>query len=260
MKAKKKSTKQKLPTIKTIGIVGAGQMGKGIAQVAAQTGFQVIVVSPYEETIEKAKQYVATNLDRAVEIGKINKKERDKINARLTFSMELQNLKTADIVIEAVVENRGVKEDVFSNLDKICPPHAILTTNTSSVPIAKLAKVTGKSWVYFKRAHLHSQTMGIIAIVFALLTALLNFQPKFQLGISLLSGLGSLGYGVFWLLAALLAPGMGSTHAAKESVSLIAQLSGGAFFVSGVALFVLAFLKLFVSCKQMKVEHPLRLI
>jgi len=142
MKAKKKSTKQKLPTIKTIGIVGAGQMGKGIAQVAAQTGFQVIVVSPYEETIEKAKQYVATNLDRAVEIGKINKKERDKINARLTFSMELQNLKTADIVIEAVVENRGVKEDVFSNLDKICPPHAILTTNTSSVPIAKLAKVT----------------------------------------------------------------------------------------------------------------------
>jgi 3-hydroxybutyryl-CoA dehydrogenase len=142
MKAKKKSTKQQVPTIKTIGIVGAGQMGKGIAQVAAQTGFQVIVVAPYKETLEKAKQYVATNLDRAVEIGKINKKERDKINARLTFSMELQSLKTADIVIEAVVENRGVKEDVFSNLDKICPPHVILTTNTSSVPIAKLAKVT----------------------------------------------------------------------------------------------------------------------
>lgn len=142
MHAKKKSTKQKVSTIKTIGIVGAGQMGKGIAQVAAQTGFKVIVVAPYEETREKAKQYVATSLDRAVEIGKINKKEKDKINARLTFSMELKSLKTADIVIEAVVENRGVKEDVFSNLDKICPPHAILSTNTSSVPIAKLAKVT----------------------------------------------------------------------------------------------------------------------
>jgi hypothetical protein len=113
----------------------------------------------------------------------------------------------------------------------------------------KAVSTIKKSWVYYKRAHLHSQTMGIIAIVFALLTALLNFQPKFQLGISLLSGLGSLGYGVFWLLAALLAPGMGSTHAAKESVGLIAQLSGGAFFVSGVALFVLAFLKLFVLGK-----------
>ncbi len=110
----------------------------------------------------------------------------------------------------------------------------------------KSVSTVKKSWVYFKRAHLHSQTMGIIAIVFALLTALLNFQPKFQLGISLLSGLGSLGYGVFWLLAALLAPGMGSTHASKEAVSLIAQLSGGAFFVSGVALFVLAILKMFV--------------
>jgi hypothetical protein len=113
----------------------------------------------------------------------------------------------------------------------------------------KAVSTVSKSWVYFKRAHLHSQTMGIIAIVFALLAAWLKFQPKFQMGISLLSGLGSLGYGVFWLLAAILAPGMGSTHASKESVALIAQLSGGAFFVSGVAVFVLVFLKLFVLGK-----------
>jgi hypothetical protein len=114
----------------------------------------------------------------------------------------------------------------------------------------KAVSTIKKSWVYYKRAHLHSQTMGIIAIVFALLAALLNFQPKFQLGISLLSGLGSLGYGVFWLLAALLAPGMGSTHAAKESVALIAQLSGGAFFVSGVALFCLVVFKLFIQDRK----------
>lgn len=112
---------------------------------------------------------------------------------------------------------------------------------------AKADKVVKKAWVYFKRAHLHSQTMGIIAIVFAFLTVALNFQPKLQLGISLLSGMGSLGYGVFWLLAAILAPGMGSTSAAKEAVGLIAQFSGGAFFVSGVALFVVAILKLFVQ-------------
>ena len=114
----------------------------------------------------------------------------------------------------------------------------------------KAVSTIKKSWVYYKRAHLHSQTMGVMAIVFALLTALLNFQPKFQLGISLLSGLGSLGYGVFWLLAALLAPGMGSTHAAKESVALIAQLSRGAFFVSGVALFCLVVFKLFIQDRK----------
>jgi len=114
----------------------------------------------------------------------------------------------------------------------------------------KAVSTVSKSWVYFKRAHLHSQTMGVMAIVFALLTALLNFQPKFQLGISLLSGLGSLGYGVFWLLAAMLAPGMGSTHAAKESVALIAQLSGGAFFVSGVTVFCLVLFNLFVQGRK----------
>jgi len=111
----------------------------------------------------------------------------------------------------------------------------------------KAVDTVKKSWVYFKRAHLHSQTMGVMAIVFALLTVALKFQPKYQLGISLLGGLGSLGYGLFWLLAALLAPGMGSTHAAKESVGWIAQLSGGAFFISGVAIFVLILLKLFVQ-------------
>lgn len=123
---------------------------------------------------------------------------------------------------------------------------AVLDKHYSGDP-NKAVKTVSKSWVYFKRAHLHSQTMGVMAIVFALLATWLKFQPKFQLGISLLSGLGSLGYGVFWLSAALLAPGMGSTHAAKEAVGLIAQLSGGAFFVSGLTLFGLTLLKIFIS-------------
>ena len=137
----------------------------------------------------------------------------------------------------------SIKGNLRASADAVLDKHYGGDTNKS-------VSTVKKSWVYFKRAHLHSQTMGIIAIVFALLTALLNFQPKFQLGISLLSGLGSLGYGVFWLLAALLAPGMGSTHAAKEAVSLIAQLSGGAFFVSGVALFFLALYKMFIQDRK----------
>ena len=142
MKAKKKTAKKKVPTVKTIGIVGAGQMGTGIAQVAAQTGFNVTVVEPYEEKIQQAKRYITTSLNRAVEMGKINQKKKDTIFNLITFSKGLKCLKNADIVIEAAVENRGVKEDIFSNLDKICPSHTIISTNTSSVPIAKLAKVT----------------------------------------------------------------------------------------------------------------------
>jgi hypothetical protein len=102
---------------------------------------------------------------------------------------------------------------------------------------AKADKVVKKSWVYMKRAHLHSQTMGVISIAFSLLVAWLNFPARAQLGVSLLSGLGSLGYGLFWMISGFLAPGMGSTGAAKESIALIAQVSGAAFFVSGVTLF-----------------------
>jgi hypothetical protein len=111
----------------------------------------------------------------------------------------------------------------------------------------KKDKVVKKAWVYMKRAHLHSQTMGVIAIAFSLLVAWLNFHPKIQLGVSLLSGLGSLGYGVFWLLAAGLAPAMGGTHDAKEAVGLIAQMSGASFFVSGVAVFAILVYKMFAG-------------
>ena len=112
---------------------------------------------------------------------------------------------------------------------------------------AKADKVVKKSWVYMKRAHLHSQTMGVISIAFSLLVAWLNFPARVQMGVSLLSGLGSLGYGFFWMVSGYLAPGMGSTGAAKESVALIAQASGGAFFVAGVAVFGLVAYRMFAK-------------
>ena len=112
---------------------------------------------------------------------------------------------------------------------------------------AKADQVVKKSWIYMKRAHLHSQTMGVISIAFSLLVAWLSFPARAQMGISLLSGLGSMGYGVFWLLAAYLAPGMGSTGAAKESIALIAQASGAAFFIAGVSLFGLLAYRMFVK-------------
>jgi hypothetical protein len=101
----------------------------------------------------------------------------------------------------------------------------------------KADKVTNKSWVYMKRAHLHSQTMGVISIAFSLIAAGLMFPPKLQMGISILSGFGGLGYGLFWLFAGFLAPGMGSTGAAKDAVGLLAQASAGSFYIAALALF-----------------------
>ncbi len=97
-----------------------------------------------------------------------------------------------------------------------------------------------------KRAHLHSLTMGVISIAFSLVAAGLVFPAKLQIGISILSGLGSLGYGVFWLIAGFLAPGMGSTGAAKEAIGLLAQVSAASFYIATVALFITLGYKIFM--------------
>ena len=98
-----------------------------------------------------------------------------------------------------------------------------------------------------KRAHLHSQTMGVISIVLSLIAAGLAFPPLLQTYISLMSGLGSIGYGLFWFLAGFLAPSMGSTGIAKETVSLVAQVSTGSFFIAVVGLFCMLGYKIFTQ-------------
>lgn len=140
--AKQNSVKTAKKQITTIGLVGAGQMGKGIAQVAAQTGYRVIVVEPYEEMIEKAQKEISDNLNKAVEIGKIEKKDKDKVLSLISFSKNLEDLAKADFIIEAAVESAAAKIDIFSTLDKICAPQVIFSTNTSSVPVGRLARST----------------------------------------------------------------------------------------------------------------------
>jgi hypothetical protein len=108
-------------------------------------------------------------------------------------------------------------------------------------------KVSKKAWVYMKRAHLHALTMGVISIVFSLVAAGLVFPARLQIGISILSGLGSLGYGVFWLIAGFLAPGMGSTGAAKEAIGLLAQVSAVSFYIAAVVLFITLGYRIFMQ-------------
>ena len=101
----------------------------------------------------------------------------------------------------------------------------------------KADKVTKKSWVYMKRAHLHSLTMGVISIVLSLVVAGLAFPPLLQFTVSFLSGLGALGYGLFWMIAGFLAPGLGSTSIAKDTIALLAQVSALSFMIAAITLF-----------------------
>ncbi|AET69361.1 3-hydroxyacyl-CoA dehydrogenase [Desulfosporosinus orientis DSM 765] len=128
--------------MKTIMVIGAGQMGGGIAQVAAQAGYSVILNDIKEEFVNRGFGIIDKNLGRSVEKGKLQAEEKDSILGRITKSVSLQDAVNADLVIEAAVENMEIKAKIFSQLDVICPEHTILATNTSSLPITEIAAVT----------------------------------------------------------------------------------------------------------------------
>jgi len=128
--------------MKTIMVIGAGQMGGGIAQVAAQAGYSVILNDIKEEFVTRGLGIIEKNLRRSVEKGKLSTQEMEDILGRFTKSTALQDAASADLVIEAAVENMTIKAQVFAQLDLICPEHTILSTNTSSLPITEIAAFT----------------------------------------------------------------------------------------------------------------------
>ncbi len=128
--------------VKTVMVVGAGQMGAGIAQVAAQAGYKVILNDITDEFIQRGLGIIAKNLARNVEKGKLSAGEKDEIMGSITLSRTLQDAKHADVVIEAAVENMQVKSKIFAELDAVCPEATILATNTSSLPITEIAGAT----------------------------------------------------------------------------------------------------------------------
>jgi len=123
-------------------VIGAGQMGGGIAQVAAQAGYSVILNDIKEEFVNRGFGIIQKNLSRNVEKGKLQAEEKDLILSRISKSVSLQDAVSADLVIEAAVENMGIKAQIFSQLDVICPEHTILSTNTSSLPITEIGAFT----------------------------------------------------------------------------------------------------------------------
>ncbi|WP_434510732.1 3-hydroxybutyryl-CoA dehydrogenase [Desulfitobacterium sp. AusDCA] len=128
--------------MKTIMVIGAGQMGGGIAQVSAQAGYSVILNDINEEFLTRGLGIIEKNLQRSIEKGKLGAAEKKVILNRITKSTALQDAASADLVIEAAVENLTIKSQIFAQLDSICPEHTILSTNTSSLPITEIAAFT----------------------------------------------------------------------------------------------------------------------
>ena len=123
-------------------VIGAGQMGSGIAQVIAQAGTQVILQDLKEEFLQRGLGTIDKNLSRQVSKGRLTDEEKQAILDRIQTSTDMNSAAEVDMVIEAAVENMEIKKNIFSRLDDIAPAHAILATNTSSLPITEIAAVT----------------------------------------------------------------------------------------------------------------------
>ncbi|KDE45911.1 3-hydroxybutyryl-CoA dehydrogenase [Geobacillus sp. CAMR12739] len=128
--------------VKTIMVVGAGQMGSGIAQVCAVVGYQVFLYDISEAQLDKGIANIEKGLARQVEKGKMTAADKDAALARLARSTDLHAAAEADLVIEAVVENMDVKTKLFAELDALARPETILASNTSSLPITEIAAAT----------------------------------------------------------------------------------------------------------------------
>lgn len=129
--------------LKKIGIIGAGAMGSGIAQVSAAAGYDVVIQDIFSESLERAKATITKSLGKMVAKGKLEEAAMNATLAKITFSTELKDAcDNADLIVEAVFENLELKQKTFKELDKLCKPEAILGTNTSALPITEIASVT----------------------------------------------------------------------------------------------------------------------
>ena len=131
--------------IETVGIIGAGTMGNGIAQACAASGLQVVMVDISEAAVSKGVAAIATSLERLIKKDKLTAAERDATMARIQGSTQYEDLKQAQLVIEAATENYDLKVKIVKQIDAIVGPEVIIASNTSSISITKLAAVTGRA-------------------------------------------------------------------------------------------------------------------
>ncbi|WP_266077517.1 3-hydroxyacyl-CoA dehydrogenase family protein [Haladaptatus caseinilyticus] len=133
-----------LSDIDSIGVIGAGTMGSGIAQVAATNGFDVVMRDIKDEFVENGFDTIESSLDRFVGKDEMSRAEADEAVGRITGTTDLDDLADCDLVIEAAVENMDIKQDIFAELDEVLPDDVVLATNTSTLSITTIASVTDR--------------------------------------------------------------------------------------------------------------------
>jgi 3-hydroxybutyryl-CoA dehydrogenase len=130
--------------VKTIGVVGAGQMGSGIAQVAAQAGYQVLLLDASEEALRRGLEAIRRSLAKFLEKGRITEEAFEAALGRIRTTLGLEALGEADLIVEAIVEDEGAKRALLERLGALAKPEAILASNTSSIPITALGRYSGR--------------------------------------------------------------------------------------------------------------------
>ena len=130
--------------IQKVGVLGAGLMGSGIAEVAARSGYATVVREVSDDLVRKGLARIEGSLGRAVEKGKLTAADRDQTRGRLSATTQLSDLSSCDIVIEAIVENLEVKKETYAELDRLCKPETIFCSNTSSLTITEMSAATSR--------------------------------------------------------------------------------------------------------------------
>jgi 3-hydroxybutyryl-CoA dehydrogenase len=168
--------------IKTFGVIGAGQMGAGIAQVAAMSGLNIIMNDIKTEFVDKGLAGIAKILDRSVEKGKMSQEEKKTVLGRIKPSTRLADMVSADYVVEAATENEKIKFQIFKDLDEICKIEVILATNTSSIPIGRIAAQTGRAEKVIGMHFMNPvPVMKLVEIIPGLATSNETFQATWDL-------------------------------------------------------------------------------
>ncbi len=167
---------------KTFGVIGAGQMGAGIAQVAAASGMNVILHDIAADFVDRGIAGITKNLQRSVDKGKLSTEEQQAILGRITLSTDLVSMKAVDFVVEAASEVEEIKFKIFSQLDEICPNHAILASNTSSIPIGRIASRTKRPDKVIGMHFMNPvPVMKLVEVIRALSTSQETFQTTIDL-------------------------------------------------------------------------------
>lgn len=172
--------------IKSIGVIGSGTMGNGIAQVAARSGFQVLMRDLTDDFLKRGLSNIDKNLQRDVDKNRLSADEKQEILSRIETTTELDSLGTVDFIVEAISEDFAIKSELFRNLDGIVGPEVILASNTSSISITKLAGVTKRADKFIGMHFFNPvPVMKLVEVVRGIATSDETFATVRELGVAM---------------------------------------------------------------------------